>query len=149
MNSTMLALRAITAVFFRRMVRFIGTVVAVILILLCALITYLSTTVSGWWAILFIVLVPLGLATFLVATVVWGATTRIMPKKLTATETRRIHDFTGKLFGLVEAAKMPYPVKVGLIAKDVLRGRESTFLRNAIQDSRSLKGEFDSIKTMF
>lgn len=148
MNPNILALRAITAVFFRRILKFIAIIGAILIVLLWALVIYLSSTVSGWWGLLFIILVPLGLIAAIVAAVLWGATSKIMPKRLSTAETKKIHVFTGKLFGLVEAAKTPYPIQVALIAKDVLSGRESGFLRNVIQDSRSLKGEFDDIKRM-
>lgn len=149
MDATIKALRAVTAVYFRRLLRWALLLAAVFGVMLWALILYLGTNLSGWWLLPLVVILPFTIAVATIATGLWLLSGKLLPRQLTREETRLIQGFSDKLVGLTGAAKLPYPVALFLVAKDVLRRRESGFLRNAIDDSRTLKTDFIAIQDLF
>ena len=149
MNATISALRAITALYFRRLLiigcLILGSIAAGLLIL----VVWLGMAFSDWWWMLLIPIGVLVVVTIAVGAWLWVLTDKLLPRPLARQESRQVKDFTDKLFGLVEQTSLSYPVLAVLIGKDVLHGHESTLLRDAVDDSSSLKTDFASIKEMF
>ncbi len=149
MNPTILALRAVTGVYFRRLL-IIATAVAVGLFsILYIVINYLAMNLSPWWWIFMIVLVPLSIIVVIVGAGLWFASRKLLPRRMSRQESRTIMAFGAKLFGVIERGRVPYPLLLGMVAKDVLRGKESNLVKDTIADSRSLKDDFIRIQQMF
>lgn len=148
MNTTTHALIAITGVYFRRLL-YMGMIVAgIALVVIYSLITWLALSWSGWWLLLGGV-IPLTIIALIVTGGLWYVSGKLLPRRLSGEERRAIAAFGSKLFGVVERGKTPYPLLIVLIGKDVLRKRESGFVRDVISDSRSLKSDFDRIRALF
>lgn len=99
-----------------------------------------------WWLVLLALLLPLALAVSVIGGILWLATGRLAPRKMSRNEQKQLTAFSDKILGVVERVKVPYPVLIVLTAKDVLRGKESTFLKNIIEDSKSLKTDFAELQ---
>ena len=149
MNSSILALRAISAVTLRRILLPVLCVAGVILLLFYALVLYLTSQVDVWWILLLVILLPLTLVVLLVGTALWLASGKLFPASYDKRYKKQITAFTDKIMGLVEHSKTPYPIHLFLIGKDIIRGKESSHLKGMIGDSGSLKRDFDEIRKLF
>lgn len=143
------ALRALSALFLLRALRPVSVIAAVLLVAAYALTIMLSLSFSGWWLLLLIGLVPVTVVVAVISVVLFFLLRRLLPRKLSSPERVRLHAFTDKLFSIAEKTRTPYPILLFLVAKDVLRGRESSFLTGMIGDSRTLVREFSDIQALF
>lgn len=143
------ALRALSALFLLRVLRPALFMVAVLMIAGYTLTIMLTLSFSSWWLLLLFVLIPLTLMFLVLGTVVWFLLQRILPRKLSSQERSRLNGFTEQLFAIAEKTKTPYPILLFLVAKDVVRGKESSFLRGLIGDSRTLMKDFGDIQALF
>lgn len=146
MGTNVTALRAISAVFFRRILRWVIIIAGVLFAIALLLDAYLATTISPWWWLFLIVLIPAGVVGMLVATGLWVVSSRLLPRKMTKAENRQVLAFTDKIFGIAENARMPYPLLLILVGKDIIRGKQSSFIANTIQDTRSLQSDYEEIR---
>ena len=149
MNPALKALRAITGVYFQRILLIASGVAAVVFAVLFIVVNYLAMNFSPWWWIFMIVLVPITVMAVIVSAGLWFASRKLMPRTITKDEKKIITTFGSKLFGIIERSRMPYPLMLAMVAKDVLRGRSSNLVRETIQDSTTLKSDFERIRTMF
>lgn len=149
MQSSILALRALGAVVLRRILRPAMIVIILVLTLCFAATLLLASLVSLWWLLLLVVLVPASFVVGVIFLLLWQATNRLIPRALSRQEHRQLWAFCTKVLDVAERAKLPYPVLVVLIGKDILRRRESVFLEEVIGDSKSLTAEFGEIRKMF
>mgnify|MGYP003617543388 FL=1 len=149
MNPTANALRAVTGIYMRRMLYMIMIVGAVIFIVAYALLFWLAGSLSPLWWFSLVVLVPLTVVSLGVVAGLWYASGKVLPRSMSRAERQTITSFGSKLFGVVERGRLPYPLLLIMVGKDLLRRRESRFLRDAIDDSRSLKQDFAVIQDMF
>lgn len=148
-QATFSTLRAVSALVLKRLIQ---PIVFMIVILLTA--GYVSTALlalsfSGWWWLLLLILAPLTLFFGLIVYVLRFFLQRLLPRKLSQNERQKINEFTDKLFRVAEHTSTPYPVLLFLIGKDVIRGRESVFLRNLIGDSKTITKDFEDVQTLF
>ena len=149
MNPTIQALRAVTGVYYRRILYPVVGIGAIIILALYALVVWLATTVSPILWLLLIILIPLTIVAGAITAGLFVASRAIMPRNLTRAERQTITGFGNSLFGLLERGRVPYPLVLVMIGKDVLRRRESTFLKEVINDTSSLKSDFSRIRDMF
>ena len=149
MQSSILALRALGAVVLRRILRPALILIVLVLTLCFAATLVLASLVSLWWLLLLIIFVPVSFVVGIVFLLLWQATNRLIPRALSRQEHRQLWAFCTKILVVAERAKLPYPVLVVLIGKDILRRRESVFLEEVIGDSKSLTTEFGEIRKMF
>lgn len=143
------ALRALGALFLFKILHPALVMIAIILVALYTSTLLLTLTFSSWWLLTLIVLVPITVIILIGGYIIWYLLYKLLPRKLTSEERAKLHDFTDKLWGVAEQVRLPYPVLLFLVAKDVLRGKESRFLSKLIGDSRDLMSEFDEIQGMF
>ena len=143
------AVRALTATVFQRVYRPVAWVIGGILCLLFILITWLGATISHWWWVLFVFITPLTIALTITGIVLWLLSEKLQPRRLQSSERTLLEAFADKLMRIAEVRATPVPVLVFLIAKDVVRGRKSTYLEHIIKDSSSLAGDFAHIRDMF
>ena len=149
MSPTTQALRAVTGVYFRRLLGIVVIIGGTAMILVYALLFWLGTSVSPLWWFFLIILIPITGVLAGIGGGLWYASGKLLPRRLTKTERQAVTTFGSKLFGIVERGRMPYPVLLIMVGKDVLRRRESTFLKQFISDSRTLKDDFSRIRDMF
>ncbi|MEO5690754.1 MAG: hypothetical protein ABIQ64_01055 [Candidatus Saccharimonadales bacterium] len=149
MSAHISAARAVTAIFFQRLLKFVLLVASGIMAVLIALTAVLAVQLSNWWWLLLVIIVPIYLIAIGLGIGLYALSNRLMPRKLTSDERTRITDFTSKVSGLVETAKTPYPLVAVLVAKDVLRGKRSRFLEENVLSSRSIKSDFQDIQELF
>ena len=143
------ALRAITATVFQRVYRFVAAIIAIILLLLWVLSLYLELAVSGWWFLLIAILVPLTIIVVVIATILWLLSQRLLPRTLEKAEKAEVLAFSDKILRVAEVRATPLPIMLFLIAKDIVRGKKSSFVEGVIADSSSLKADFTKIKDRF
>ena len=143
------AFRALSALFFYKIVYPAAIMILIVMVALYVLTILLTITFSNWWLLLLIILVPLTVFLLAAAYILWYLLKKLLPRRLSDHELVKLSRFTDKLFGVAEQARLPYPVLLFLVAKDVLRGKESKFLRKIIGDSRELMREFGEIQEMF
>ncbi len=149
MNSSILALRALTAVFFQRIFKPIMFIGAAILVLLWILVIYLGGWVDPWWFLLFFILMPLTLVATALSAALWFLSNKLLPRKLAKQEREQLLTVTDKVIRVAEVRATPPPLMAFLIAKDVIRGRKSSYLEGIIVDTSSLRTDIASIRTMF
>lgn len=149
MNTSILALRAITAEYFGRPLRFITATVVGILASLTALIVWLAVRVDDLWWFGLAVIVPLALVACGVLVLLHFLARRLAPRRLTRNERRAVKGFTDKISGLIERAGTPLPLTGLMVAKDVVRGRESRLIREFIDNSSTLRQDFTALRTLF
>lgn len=148
MNPYVSALRAITGVFFRQMLRPVLTAAVIFMLLIYVLIGYLAS-IDGWWLLLLLMVLPATILMLVVGSALWFLSGRLLPRKLTRDETRTVAAFSDKLARTAGTVRTPLPVLGLQIAKDVLKNRGSNALGSVIHDSTSLKKDFDIISHLF
>lgn len=146
MNSTVSALRAITAVTMRRILVPVMWVVGLFVLLVYLCVIYLTTQIDPWWALLFILLVPASVIVLLISAGLWIVSGKLLPSGYSRSHKKEIVAFTDKIMRLFENSKTPYPIHLFLIGKDVLRGKESKHVREVIDDSKSLRRDFEELR---
>lgn len=143
------ALRAISALSLRRLLQPAAVMFAVLLGAGYVLTILLVIVFSPWWLLLLLVLLPWTLVGLAVVIAIRTVLKRLMPRRLSREEHLRLKQFVQDLVGVADRSRTPYPVMLFLIAKDVIRGRESEFLRSLIGDSKNLFHDFGAIQKMF
>lgn len=143
------ALRALSALFFFKILHPVLIMTIIILAALYTLTILLTLTFSPWWLLSLILLIPLTSVVLIGGYILWYLLHKLLPRKLAAHERSKLNRFTEKLWTVSEKARLPYPVLLFLVAKDVLRGKESEFLRKIIGDSRELMRELTEIQKLF
>jgi hypothetical protein len=149
MNASVSAFRAITSVIFQQMLKPASWIALGVVVLLYILVCYIALSVSAWWFLILIVLMPLTLVVASLFAALWYLAKRLMPRPLLPSETARVSDMVGKVRRLLEARATPLPMIMFLIAKDVVRGKGSSYIENIVVDSKGLKDDFTAIKSIF
>ena len=142
MQNTSKLLRAITSVFARRLLQRIGLFAGIIVVLLIVAGVLLAVKVDPLWSVAFVVLGPLLLVGSVIFAVLWFATGRLRPRKLSRQESKDIYGFTNRLFDIAGRVKTPWPILVMSVLKSAVLKRESNVLGDVINESKSLRAEF-------
>jgi drug/metabolite transporter (DMT)-like permease len=145
MNGTVGLLRAVSSAFAQSLIRKIGLMILVIWLVLVVLMVLLTVQVSTWWAIMFVPLVVLGIGVVVFATALWFAAQQLAPRKLSGSERKEIQVFAEKVMGIAERVKAPLAVIAVGVARDVLLRRDSNLVRELIDDSITLKTDFQTL----
>lgn len=149
MNSYLASFRAITAEYVLSLLRPAAFVTFGLYGALLVLIGYLAWSLSPWWWLFAVPFTLLVIVLSAIFGLLYVVARRLEPRHLEHQERRQIKAFTKKLLRISENSRTPYPLILLLIAKDVIRGRESRFLRDLIDDSQSLLGDFRAIQQLF
>ncbi|HPQ82635.1 MAG TPA: hypothetical protein PL191_02735 [Candidatus Saccharimonas sp.] len=124
MSPYILALRAITATVFQRVYRPVVWVVSALLVVIFVIVVLLAALYSPWWLVALLIIIPLGLVFALIATVLWIASKKLLPRSIDNTERKQITKFSDKIMRVVEVRATPFPVMAAFIAKDIVRGKK-------------------------
>lgn len=149
MNTSVSAVRALTSVTFQQMLKPASWIAFIVFLLLHIIVLYIAFTVSAWWLLLLVVIIPVMIIVGSVLAAFWYLARRLMPRPLLPSETATVSKMVDKVFRLLEARATPLPVIMFYIAKDVMRGKGSSYLENIINDGKGLKDDFASIKSIF
>ena len=149
MHQTVSTFRAITAVLFQRIFRPVIWVGTMVIIGLYIVTIYLGVAIHGLWWLLLIVLIPGTVLLGGISTALWFLANQLLPRPLQSHERRQLLGFADKIIRIAEVRATPIPVLVFLVAKDVIRGRRSTYVEEVIEDSKSLKDDFVAARTLF
>lgn len=143
------AFRALSALFLLRILHPTIVMIGIVLAALYTLTIFLTLSFSNWWLLTFVILIPLTAVILIGGYILLHLLHKLLPRKLSPAERAKLQKFTETLWGVAEQARLPYPVLLFLVAKDVLRGKESKFLRKLVGDSRGLMKEFGEIQSLF
>ena len=141
-------MRILSALLLKRLLKPVLVIVAIVGAALYVITALLALSFSSWWWLLLLILIPVTIFLLLLALVLRFLLNKLIPQKLSKSERNKVSGFIDTLFSLAERSKTPYPVLLFLIAKDVVRGKESSFLRDLIGDSKKVTGEFEEIRTL-
>jgi hypothetical protein len=144
MNETFFTVRAIGAEFARRIYFPIAIVAAVIAVVLIALFSWLISVDLLWW----LLAVPVFIFLLLVAILLIAARVlfKYIAPRITKQQKQEVTTFVDKLQSVSEVAQTPKFILLFRIARDVIAPRETTFINSTVQNSMSLKKDFQALK---
>lgn len=148
MKSSITAIRAITTEFARQFIQPFLWVGLGLIILMIVAVGSLALYLSQWWWLLLAPIILFGIA----GTVVWllvrfildSVSPHLNPKQKTATK-----HFVTKLQTTTETIQTPYPVIVFYVVRDVILRKDSGFISEMTQQSKTLKPDFEELKKLF
>ncbi len=148
MKSHIAAIRAITAEFAGQFIRPFLWIACGIILSLLAVVALLVYLVSEWWLLL---LVPIIMIT-LVGVIVWLVVQFILKTlspPLNAQQKNATKEFVGKLESTIETIQTPYPVIMFYIIRDIVFRRDSGFISETTDRSKTLKPDFEALRQLF
>ena len=149
MKPTVAAVRAITGVYFQHFLVIVMILCVAALLAIYATLSYLASSLTPWWWVFLIFLVPLTLVVTGLCAILWFASSRLLPRKLDRFERKFVYSFGKKLVGVIGQERLPYPIMMFFIFKSVLRGRGSELFKTALENSGPLRQDFQRIMRMF
>ena len=153
MYSTALALRAIIAVFLERTVGRFFLIAAIVTLLIAVLSAYNAMNGASLLWIIFVLIAALLVFLLLFLAITYFAVLKLLPRKLTHDEKRRISRFSKTLLERLEMARAPIPLLAWHLTVQALTNqRESEqrrHLQTTIEHSHSLTHEFKAIRRFF
>lgn len=149
MKATIQAIRAITGVYFQKLVTASAAVGGILLALFWALVIWLTTTVDPLWALFFLLLLPLTVVSFITYGLMLSLGRELMPRPLTKSEKKKVTDLGDKVFHTADTATTPWPHHLVLIGKDVIRGKESSYIKEILANTGSLRDDFSNVRRFF
>ncbi len=149
MKASIQAVRAITGVYFKRLMTKSVITAGVILGALWALVIWLGATADPLWLWFILLLVPLTLTTLIIYRLLLSMGDALIPRPLTKRELQQITTMGDKVFSLTSAQPHPFIQRVMLVSKDVLRDKESAYIKQVVSDTESLRDDFLAIRALF
>lgn len=148
-NPSINALRAISAIILKKLINPLQFMAMIVLVALWVTMLLLVFSFSSWWLLGLIVLVPLTILVTIIALASRLIIQFILPSALSSDQRSAVNAFCDKILAVIEQSQTPHLIAGFLIAKDLLRRRESEFIRSIIGDSRSLLRDFQEIQALF
>ena len=142
-------MRAITGVYFQKLITTGAAVGGVILALLWAIVIWLTTSIDPLWGLFFLLLIPLTIVGFIIYGLMLSLGKELLPRPLTKSEKIKVTALGDKVFHAADTVTTPWLCHLTLIGKDVLRGKESTYVKAVISDSGNLREDFLKIRQLF
>ena len=143
------AARALTAHIAKRFVR-LATLVAFgifgLVVVLCLVLAYFFS--AWWWLLLIPFIVLLGFF-LIVRLIVSFLIRRIHADTLRPDQKKALDELTGKLERLIEARGTPPIFFVFVSIKDLLLYRDITTIKGIVQDSATLKRDYQALERLF
>jgi hypothetical protein len=149
MYDTISLLRAVAAVFVRRVLTRTLVLAGGLLAIVFGGVVYLGTQVNPAWWLGLVVLVPLFILLLGVGLGVRLVAGLLSPRKLTPPEMRSVRDFTDKLFETAETVRTPLPMLGLRLMKDLVLHRDPRLVKELIASSSSLRSEYQQLKQTF
>lgn len=148
MQSHIAAIRAITAQFAQQFVRPFFWIGLGIIISLAILIIVMAVTISSWWWLAIIPVVILGgivsVAWLLVRMILGRLSPRLDARQQLATK-----QFVTKLQFATETLQTPYPLIIFYVVRDILLRRDTGFINEVAEQSKTLRPDFEQLRKLF
>lgn len=142
------ALRAVSALYARQIMKAFFITVGAIAVLLFAGTVYLIQEVSAWWWLMLIPIISFGLIL-----AVLYAITRFIVQKLDPPQSpdqkEAVRQFVIKLNKAVETMQTPKFLVFIYLVRDAFTGNQHGFIQQATSHSMSLKNDFERLITLF
>lgn len=148
MDASVKAARAITGVYFQRLVTLGAIVTGILLALLWFIVIWLATK-DVLWSLFFIVLVPATIVVVFLYIMLTNLGHSIIPRRLNGQEKRIVGTIGSRLMEIKDTAQTPWFITLFLVGKDVVRGRESSYLRRIISSSSGVREDFLRVRKIF
>lgn len=148
-NSSLDALRAVSAIVLKKLFNPVQFMAIIIIAALWVVMLLLVLSFSSWWLLMLLILIPLTVFVAVVTLMSRLIIQFILPRTLTPTQRSAVTAFCDKIFSVIERSQTPHLIAGFLIAKDIMRRRESEFVRSIIGDSKSLLRDFQEIQALF
>ena len=148
MKAHISVLRAIGSEFALSFIKPIAIILVAVLVVIIGIAWLLAAIFSPWWWLLVVPFAVVGGvigAVLLISYVI----IRAFRPELSKEQRVAVRGFMEKVSGLNEAARTPYPLLVARITIDFIIHRDGRYIRGLINDSRSLKGEYEAILGYF
>jgi uncharacterized membrane protein len=148
MKPSISAMRAITAEFARQFVRpFLWIGLGMIAVIVC-LMAILAFTLSPWWWLLTVPIAALGLVGLVIWILVRFILGQVSPH-LNQQQKTATKQLVTKLQSATETIQTPYPVIVFYVIRDIILRRDSGFISQVTQQSKTLRPDFEALKKLF
>jgi len=116
--------------------------------LLIALVVYLANQLSGWWGLLLVPIIPLGIFFVLFWVIAWHVTRQFIPA-MNKIQQQAVRAFVSKVQVVAENLQMHFFVIVFYVIRDTLLRRQDGFVYGLVNDSVSLKEDFVTLARLF
>lgn len=143
------AVRAIAGVFLSSTIQLIVRSIFILFGALIAGTLYLSLQVSGWWAVFLIPLIVVTIVAFFLQILLRIAIIRILPRKLTKAERKSIKSYLKKVIETTDYRNTWWPLLFAKTSYELLRHKELRTIRAMIDNTQSLKPEYQRIRDFF
>jgi len=148
MKTHIAAIRAVTAEFARQFVQpFLWLGIAIIAGVLI-LIAVLAFTLSQWWWLAAIPVFLLGCVGGVLWLVIRFILSNLSPH-LDSQQKAATIQFTTKLQFAIETLRTPYPLIIFYVIRDIVLRRDTGFLGEVAQHSKTLKPDFETLRKLF
>ncbi len=138
---------AIAAEFLQRKYRSIVIIFGIVFMLLIVSFVWLLS-LSYWWLLVAIPVIGLLLVGGLLL-VVSRIILRSIQPQISSEQSSAVSMFVDKLQRVADNLQTPPIVVMFYVIKDIIRPSDSTYIGSVINDSRTLKSEFQSLQTKF
>ncbi len=142
-------MRALVAYTALRALRLITLVALLCGLVLFAIIWALAYYLSPWWWVFLLPLVVAIIVCVIIRLVIVKTIHLIHRHPFTESQRQALESFTDKIARLAEFKDTPLPIYAFITLRDIVRHRDATTLRSAIEDSTSLKDDFSRLQTYF
>jgi hypothetical protein len=148
MKSSIAAIRAVTAEFARQFVRPFWWVGIGMIAVMVAIMTILALTLSAWWWLLAIPIAIVGLIGLVIWFLVGFILKRVSPALNQKQKTATKH-FVTKLQLATETIQTPYPVIAFYVVRDIILRRDTGFISEVTEQSKTLRPDFEHLRQLF
>lgn len=149
MNQKVATARALSTYIARQSLILINRVVFGVLIGLALLVVALAIFISQWWLLLLIVVAMVYIVVLIASSVARAVIRSIYRHPFSSTQREALEDFTQKLQRLVDAQGMSQLYLAFLTIWDIIRYREPRHFMRIIDDSLSLKTDYQNLEKYF
>lgn len=149
MNQKVATMRALIAYTALKALRLVTVIVLLAFLVVIGVIWGLAYYVSAWWW-LFAVPIVLLLCVFFVIRFIAMRTIHLIHRHpFTEQQRNALEVFSDKCKNLIETTSTPMAVHAFYVLRDIILHQDVKTLREAIQDSTSLKKDFTSLEKYF
>ena len=148
MKSSIAAIRAVTAEFARQFVQPFWWVGIGMIAVMVAIMTILALTLSPWWWLLAIPIAIVGLIGLVIWFLVGFILKRVSPSLNQKQKTATKH-FVTKLQLATETIQTPYPVIAFYVVRDIILRRDTGFISEVTEQSKTLRPDFEHLRQLF
>lgn len=149
MNAHFQALRAAGSLYGLSLVKSFFWVGTGIFIFALVVIGLLAHSFTGWWWLLAIPVVCFYIVFCFVLTLAHVITRKISPLKLNAEQKKQVSAFNQKMKTVIEQTQTSYFIIAFQLLKDLIVHKEARTIKNLIDDSSTLKSDFQTLVTFF